>query len=229
MNNQAIIAAANAAALINPLDESRKKRKGTEGASAPSHEIHPTDLMNVLIKDHLFFKQEAQPVIDANSLVVLFRDLNVAKKFAQSASSWHEQEPAQVPAGQKRQAHPWGPKKVFLMIILLDIMEKAAQKMLDNTSKQTAVGALQELSKLTSSQMDHFIHTFKSKFRAPMANRTWKFDLVIGTLAPMRVRELFTELINSFSDPDKTIVIAVKRSQQPDTEKKLWAAITKKK
>ena len=100
--------------------------------------------------------------------------------------------------------------------------------MLDNTSKQTAVGALQELSKLTSSQMDQFIHTFKSKFRAPMANRTWKFDLVIGTLAPMRVRELFTELINSFSDPDKTIVIAVKRSQQPDTEKKLWAAITKR-
>ena len=69
--------------------------------------------MNVLIKDHLFFKQEAQPLIDANSLVVLFRDLNVAKKFAQSASSWHEQEPAQVPAGQKRQAHPWGPEKVF--------------------------------------------------------------------------------------------------------------------
>ena len=168
MNNQAIIAAANAAALINPLDESRKKRKGTEGASAPSHEIHPTELMNVLIKDHLFFKQEAQPVIDANSLVVLFKDLNVAKKFAQSASSWHEQEPAQqVPAGQKRLAHPWGPKKVFLMIILLDIMEKAAQKMLDNTSKQTAVGALQELSKLTSIQMDQFIHTFKSKFRAP--------------------------------------------------------------
>ena len=62
-----------------------------------------------------------------------------------------------------------------------------------------------------------------------MANRTWKFDLVIGTLAPMRLRELLTELVNSFSDPDKTIVIAVKRSQQPDTEKKLWAAITKKK
>ena len=229
MNNQAIIAAANAAALINPLDEGRKKRKGAEEASAPSHEIHPNDLMNVLIKDHLFFKQEAQPVVDANSLVVLFKDLNVAKKFAQSASSWHDHEPAQVPAGQKRQAHPWGPKKVFLMIILLDIMEKAAQKMLDNTSKQTAVGALQEMGKLTSIQMDQFIHTFKSKFRAPMANRTWKFDLVIGTLAPMRLRELFTELITSFNDPDKTIVIAVKRSQQPDTEKKLWAAITKKK
>ena len=62
-----------------------------------------------------------------------------------------------------------------------------------------------------------------------MANRTWKFDLVIGTLAPMRLRELLTELITSFNDADKTIVIAVKRSQQPDTEKKLWAAITKKK
>ena len=229
MNNQAIIAAANAAILVDPLDENRKKRKGAEGASAPPQEIQPTDLLNVLIKDHLFFKQEAQPVIDANSLVVLFKDFNVAKKFAQSASSWHDHEPAHVPTGQKRQPHPWGPKKVFLMIILLDIMEKVAQKMLDSPAKQTAVGAIQEMGKLTPNQLDQFIHTFKSKFRAPIANRTWKFDLVVGALAPMRLRELLTELIASFIDPDKTIVIAVKRSQQPDTEKKLWATITKKK
>ena len=229
MNNQAIIAAANAAILVDPSDENRKKRKGAEGASAPPHETHPTDLLNVLIKDHLFFSQEAQPVVDANSLVVLFKDLNVAKKFAQSASSWHDQEPAHVPTGQKRQPHPWGPKKVFLMIILLDLMEKAAQKMLESPAKQTAVGAVQEMGKWTPTQLDQFIHKFKSKFRAPIANRTWKFDLVIGALAPMRLRELFTELIASFIDPDKTIVIAVKRSQQPDTEKKSWATITKKK
>ena len=43
------------------------------------------------------------------------------------------------------------------------------------------------------------------------------------------MRELLMELIASFIDPDKTIVIAVKRSQQPDTEKKLWATIAKKK
>ena len=140
MNNQAIIAAANAAILVDPSDENRKKRKGAEGASAPPQEIQPTDLLNVLIKDHLFFKQEAQPVIDANSSVVLFKDFNVAKKFAQSASSWHDHEPAHVPTGQKRQPHPWGPKKVFLMIILLDIMEKAAQKMLDSPAKQTTSG-----------------------------------------------------------------------------------------
>ena len=105
------------------------------------------------------------------------------------------------------------------MIILLDIMEKAAQKMLDSPAKQTAVGAIQEMGKLTPNQLDQFIHTFKSKFRAPIANRTWKFGL----------RELLIELIASFIDPDKTIVIAVKRSQQPDMEKKLWATITKKK
>ena len=168
-------------------------------------------------------------MVDANSLVVLFKDFNVAKKFAQSASSWHDHEPAHVPTGQKRQPHPWGPKKVFLMIILLDIMEKAAQKMLDSPAKQTAVGAIQEMGKFTPNQLDQFIHTFKSKFRAPIANRTWNFDLVIGALAPMRLRELLTELIASFIDLDKTIVIAVKRSQQPDTEKKLWATITKKK
>ena len=91
------------------------------------------------------------------------------------------------------------------------------------------VGAIQEMGKLTPNQLDQFIHTFKSKFRAPIANRTWKFDLVIGALAPMRLRELLTELIASFIDRDKTIVIAVKRSQQPDTGKKLWATITKKK
>ena len=116
MNNQAIIAAANAAILVDPLDENRKKRKGAEGASAPPQEIQPIDLLNILIKDHLFFKQEAQPVIDANSLVVLFKDFSAAKKFAQSASSWHDHEPAHVPTRQKRQPHPWGPKKVFLMI-----------------------------------------------------------------------------------------------------------------
>ena len=225
MNNQAIIAAANAAILVDTSDENRKKRKGAEGASAPPHDIHPNDLLNVLIKDHLFFKQEAQPVVDANSLVVLFKELNVAKKFAQSASSWHDQEPAQAPTGQKRQPHPWEPKKVFLMIILLDMLEKAAKKMLDSQAKQTAVGAIQEMG----IQLDHFIHTFKSKFRAPIANRTWKFDLVIGALAPMRLRELFTELLASFIDQDKTIVIAVKRSQQPETEKKLWATVSKKK
>ena len=116
------------------------------------------------------------------------------------------------------------------MIILLDIMVKAAQKMLDSPAKQTAVGAIQEMGKLTPNQLDQFIFTrFKSKFRAPIANRTWKFDLVVGALAPMRLRELLTELIASFMDPDKTIVIAVKRSQQPDTEKKLWATITEKK
>ena len=115
------------------------------------------------------------------------------------------------------------------MVILLDIMEKAAQKMLDSSAKQTAVGAIQEMGKLTPNQLDQFIHTFKSKFRAPIANRTWKFDLVVGALAPMRLRELLTELIASFIDPDKAIVIAVKRSQQPETEKKLWATITKKK
>ena len=229
MNNQAIIAAANAAILVDTSDENRKKRKGAEGASAPPHDIHPNDLLNVLIKDHLFFKQEAQPVVDANSLVVLFKEINVAKKFAQSASSWHDQEPAQVPTGQKRQPHPWGPKKVFLMIILLDMLEKAAKKMLDSPAKQTAVGAIQEMSKWTPLQLDQSIHTFKSKFRAPIANRTWKFDLVIGALAPMRLRELFTELLASFIDPDKTIVIAVKRSQQPETEKKLWATVSKKK
>ena len=41
MNNQAIIAAANAAILVDPLDENRRKRKGAEGASAPPHDIHP--------------------------------------------------------------------------------------------------------------------------------------------------------------------------------------------
>ena len=81
MNNQAIIAAANAAILVDPSDKNRKKRKGAEGASAPPQEIQPTDLLNVLIKDHLFFKQEAQPVIDANGLVVLFKDFNVAKSL----------------------------------------------------------------------------------------------------------------------------------------------------
>ena len=80
MNNQAIIAAPNAAILVDPLDENRKKRNGAETASAIPQEIHPTDLLNVLIKNHLFFKQEAQPVVDANSLVVLFKDFNVAKK-----------------------------------------------------------------------------------------------------------------------------------------------------
>ena len=65
MNNQAIIAAANAAILVDTSDESRKKRKGAEGASALPHDIHPNDLLNVLIRDHLFFKQEAQPVVDA--------------------------------------------------------------------------------------------------------------------------------------------------------------------
>ena len=115
------------------------------------------------------------------------------------------------------------------MIILLDMLEKAAQKMLDSPAKQTAVGAIQEMGKWTPIQLDQFIHTFKSKFRAPIANRTWKFDLVIRALAPMRLRELFTDLLASFIDPDKTIVIAVKKSQQPDTEKKLWATVTKKK
>ena len=153
----------------------------------------------------------------------------MAKKFAQSVSSWHDQEPAQVPTGQKRQAHPWGPKKVFLMIILLDMMEKAAKKMQDSPAKQTAVNAIQEMGKWSPLQLDQSIHTFKSKFRAPIANRTWKFDLVIGALAPMRLRELFTELLASFIDPDKTIVIAVKRSLQPETEKKLWAMVSKKK
>ena len=56
-------------------------------------------------------------------------------------------------------------------------MEKAAQKMLDSPAKQTAVGAIQEMGKLTPNQLDQFIRTFKSKFRAPIANRTWKFDL----------------------------------------------------
>ena len=135
MNNQAIIAAANAAILVDTSDESRKERKGAEGASALPHVFHPNDSLNVLIKDHLFFKQEAQPVVDANSLVVWFKDFNVAKKFAQSVSSWHDQEPAQVPTGQKRQAHPWGPKKVFLMIILLDMMEKAAKEDARQSSK----------------------------------------------------------------------------------------------
>ena len=111
----------------------------------------------------------------------------------------------------------------------LFILGRTAQKMLDSPAKQTAVGAIQEMGKLTPNQLDQFIHTFNSKFRGPIANRTWKFDLVIGALAPMRLRELLIELIASFIDPDKTIVIAVKRSQQPDTEKKLWATITQKK
>ena len=50
MNNQAIIAAANAAILVDPSDENRKKRKGAAGASAPPHEIHPNDVLNVLIR-----------------------------------------------------------------------------------------------------------------------------------------------------------------------------------
>ena len=87
--------------------------KGAEGASAPPQEIQPTDLLNVLIKDHLFFKQEAQPVIDANSFVVLFKDFNVAKKFAQSASSWPDHEPAHVPTGQKTAASSVGDPRKF--------------------------------------------------------------------------------------------------------------------
>ena len=101
--------------------------------------------------------------------------------------------------------------------------------MQDSPAKQTAVNAIQEMGKWSPLQLDQSIHTFKSKFRAPIANRTWKFDLVIGALAPMRLRELFTELLASFIDPDKTIVIAVKRSMQPETEKKLWAMVSKKK
>ena len=59
MNSHAIIAAANAAITAGKADENKNKCKGADGTSPPLQEIPPADLLTALIKDHLFFKQEA--------------------------------------------------------------------------------------------------------------------------------------------------------------------------
>ena len=154
MNQQEILAAAATA--------SSQAKGGGKGGGKPGVKRRATDgghkddqheMLRSLTRSYLYFKADAMPILDSSVVVVLFRKATLAKKFTENAAKWHSHEPAAVERGQKRQPHPWGPKKVVMLTQLWkEISDKTAQMPEDNdgsNAKSQCLEATKRLSGLT--------------------------------------------------------------------------------
>ena len=233
MNQQEIL---EAAAKANSQSKSGGKGGGKQGAKRRAteggHKDDQHEMLRSLTRSYLYFKADAMPILDSSVVVVLFRKATLAKKFAESAAKWHSHEPAAVERGQKRQPHPWGPKKVFMLTQLWkEMSDKTAQMPEENdgnNAKSQCLEATKRLSGLTPAELDGNFASFRSTFKTPMAGRTWKWNLTLASVAGMECRTALAVLLGHFKDKDEELIVAQRRSQQPEEEKALWSFANKK-
>ena len=178
------------------------------------------DIMTLLVRDHLFLRQEARPVHDATQIAVLFKTWEVASAYLAMKDAWVAQLPGgsqagkrkaqgQAPAEQEggamdgRTPHPYGPKKIFMIGTLFtklkDILE--ADGALDPAAKQRCKDALAHLQGLSSVQLDSCFSGLQPRFPKP-------------------VKDALIELISASSKWN--IRLELKRGFQNRAEEQLW-------
>ena len=116
--------------------------------------------------------------------------------------------------------HPWGAKKTFTTLILLRCFKQAAQ---DWTPEQNM--AYEHLTSLTADEMDLEIASCQSKFQQPLANRVWKFGLILLSTRSTQTRDAFGALLRASSTG---VRFEPSRDMQSELEKKLWTRLVQK-
>lgn len=228
----------SASETLNMIKESSKgpaskKRTLQDGVAQPSGAAASSngtqdDLLIEVIKDHLYWKQEAQHIVDSGALVVLFKNMEISGVIDKAAEVWHDKDPERPAVrGQKKDQHPMGPKKAIMLMVTAEIIEKKVEKIAPpdptNVKEKEQYDALklavQWLRGLSTDEWDREVHSYKSKYRKPMQGRTWKWTLATGTLSSEGMRSAWRTIASCFKDPDNELVIDVKRSMQSEGEK----------
>ena len=114
--------------------------------------------------------------------------------------------------------HPLGERKVYLLVALLEALDKVGQ--LKNTKY------LETFAKLASTDtevLDFSVGMFAPRFPTPKEGRPWVFELVVGALATEEFRSTLRELVaipTQFSE--KIVRIELARKGQTELKKALW-------
>eukprot|EP00959_Pyramimonas_sp_CCMP1952_P186606 3901919-Pyramimonas_sp.AAC.1 len=175
--------------------------QATSTAPAPKAQARPrpaaagndTEVLNTLIRDHLYLRQDFRPVADSVQIAVLFKSDTEVESFHGLAQKWA----AKIPEGSKKgkgkndrkkrkadegeeamktddgteassNKHPFGPKKVFMLFALfsrlMEIATNAKETIQASTDLKREGGkALETLSKLGGEELDNFFTGFVAK------------------------------------------------------------------
>ena len=109
-----------------------------------------------------------------------------------------------------------------------EMCEKTQQMPEEGNGKNMCTEATKMLSELPAAELDGHFHSFRSTFKTPMTNRTWRWNLTLSAVANMECRTALAALIGNFKDKDEELIVAQRRSQQPEDEKTLWSFATKR-
>ena len=114
--------------------------------------------------------------------------------------------------------HPLGERKVYLLVALLEALDKVGQ--LKNTKY------LETFAKLASTDtevLEFSVGMFAPRFPTPKEGRPWVFELVVGALATEEFRSTLRELVAiSTQFSEKSVRIELARKGQTELKKALW-------
>ena len=179
------------------------------------------DLLVQLLRDHLHLRNDTRPALDSTAVVVLFRSDATAKEVQQLGEAWIAQAPPRAPRGSRPAEHPWGPKKLFMLAAVWEMMQKRADTWTGAADEQQKrKEALTRLLDCVPRDTDMAITTFRPKYATAMSGRTWKWDMTLSPLVPEHIRSSIATLIQHWRDAE--VHIAPRRTQQTEAEQQLW-------
>lgn len=80
---------------------------------------------------------------------------------------------------------------------------------------------LENLKGLPIEDLDITLGSYKKKYKEPMADRAWRFELTLSVMAPESVKSSLYEIIkymNKADDPPVTFEIRCERQSQTEQE-----------
>jgi len=181
-------------------------------------------MLQMLLRDHLFLRQEVAMVAQPLSMVVLFRSDSVKAAIKHISEDYANKAPEPTTDGNGRKKyppHPYGFKKVHMWSATLRLLSKL-------TVSEETKEELTKLMNMPAADMDLAIGGYKCKYKEPLSERPWKWDLVLSAVAPESMRQAISMIIKATKALEAAdILVDVRRERQGLQEQELWKHLKK--
>lgn len=176
----AVASGSGGAAMVEAGARSRgSKRRQMQGGvgtcSSQSSGSVSAEVVQRLLRDHLYLRQEVGMNLQSLGLAVLFRNEAAKTTMKNLVQHYHDHAPERAQSG-KQPPHPLGFWNIFLFQGTLHTLKALGLG-------DAATAAIDMMSAMPPPDLDMVIGQYRAKHKQPMAERTWKWELALSCLA----------------------------------------------